>query len=209
MECWARLWDLANEQCIVSQFDRTQSAGFSISVNRQGQVFWYVGDGGPFQQTWRCVSPPGTLVRTQTAEPSVPNPERVAFGGRGIQLVPWHHLVLVYDARISRLWVDARPAAEWPTPVAWRPGTAPLRLVARGSDDQAEGFLDADLAMPALYARALDEAEIRTRYESKALQTSRQTPCSPAGRSTKNGTSARPTSAPIAATAASSTWAHG
>lgn len=170
VECWVRLWDLTGEQCIISQFDHSRSAGFALSVNRQGEVFWYAGDGGPFQERWRHASPAGTLLRTQTAEPSVPTPERVAFGGRGIQLAPWHHLVVVCDGRLSRLFVDGRPVAEWPTPIAVRPGTAPLRLGAWGRDGQADGFLDADLAMPALYARALSAAEIAARYKDKALK---------------------------------------
>ena len=56
------------------------------------------------------------------------------------------------------------------TGVAFRPGSAPLRIGAAGQQSAAAQFLDADIAMPAIYGKALSPSEIAARFATSALQ---------------------------------------
>ena len=72
-------------------------------------------------------------------------------------------------------WVRQESLGRWPRGRGWpysahvRPGTAPLRIGAAGQEGVASNFLDADLAMPAIYGRALAPAEIEARFAARGL----------------------------------------
>ncbi len=169
MECWVRLWDLAGEQGLMGQFDATQGGGFALLVRRDGSVGFYLGDGGPVRAEWLHRTEPKVLTRTETTPPAVPTPTRPAGGGRFAKLSRWHHVVAVFDGQFKEVWVDGRRAGRWAFSGMVRPGLAPLRIGALGRDGLADQFLDADIAMPAIYGRALDEREIVARHHGRGL----------------------------------------
>ncbi len=109
------------------------------------------------------------LTRTETTPPAVPTPTRPAGGGRFAKLSRWHHVVAVFDGQFKEVWVDGRRAGRWAFSGMVRPGLAPLRIGALGRDGLADQFLDADIAMPAIYGRALDEREIVARHHGRGL----------------------------------------
>ena len=82
----------------------------------------------------------------------------------------WHHVVARFDGQVKQVWVDGRAGRRaGRIPVARGPGAASLRIGAAGHDGVASGFLDADLAMPAIYGRALSPAEIEARFADRGL----------------------------------------
>ena len=89
---------------------------------------------------------------------------RLPLGGRR-----WRHVALVWDGAVAGLFLDGEFRASWRQagPVAL--GSAPLRLGAAGAEGLAAEFLDGDIAMPALYGRALEAAEVRERYRARGL----------------------------------------
>ena len=67
------------------------------------------------------------------------------------------------------IWIDRLLVAEWDVKQPLVPASAPLRIGALGRNREAAGFLDADIAIPAIYGRALSELEIRTRHAERGL----------------------------------------
>ena len=82
----------------------------------------------------------------------------------------WHHVVARYDGKRKQVWVDGREVASTETGVVFRPGSASLRIGAAGRHDAAAELLDADIAMPAIYGKALSPSEIASRFATSALQ---------------------------------------
>jgi hypothetical protein len=169
LECWVRLWDLAGEQGLLGQFDATDAGGYAVFVRRDGSVGFYLGDGGPPRPEWVHRTGPRALTRTETTPAAVPTPTRPAGGGRAVKLGRWHHVVAVFDGRSKEVWVDGRRAGRWEFSGTVRPGRAPLRIGSIGRDGLADQFLDADIAMPAIYGRALGEPEILARHRTRGL----------------------------------------
>ncbi|HKI42640.1 MAG TPA: LamG domain-containing protein, partial [Mycobacterium sp.] len=170
LECWVRLWDLAGEQGLMGQFDATGGGGLALLVRRDGSVGFYLGDGGPVRPEWLHRTEPKVLTRTETTPPAVPTPTRPAGGGRFVKLSRWHHVVAVFDGQFKEVWVDGRRAGQWEFRETVRPGRAPLRIGSLGRDGVADQFLDADIAMPAIYGRALDGREIVARHRAGGLE---------------------------------------
>ena len=81
----------------------------------------------------------------------------------------WHHVVACADRESKQVWVDGVLVAQWKAPGPVRPGDAPLRIGATGKEGLAGFLLDADIAMPAVYAKALSAEQIKTRFAAKAL----------------------------------------
>ena len=81
----------------------------------------------------------------------------------------WRHVALVWNGRIAELFVDGAFQTSWRQSGMVETGSTPIRLGASGNRGMATEFLDGDIAMPAIYARALTAAEVRARYEAKAL----------------------------------------
>jgi hypothetical protein len=167
LECWVRLWDLAADQGVMGQWDATQGGGYALLAGRDGSVGFYLGDGGLIRPEWLHRTGPRILSRTETTRPAVPTPSRPAGGGRFVILSRWHHVVAVFDGQSKAVWVDGRRAGRWDFSGTARPGHAPLRIGSLGRDGLADQFLDADIAMPVIYGRALDEPEIIARYRAR------------------------------------------
>ncbi len=146
LECWVRPFRAA-WQGLISQYDYPSQTGFGLFVAGDGRPAFYFGNGGAF------------------------NPSFLHYGPSPLAISPnreWTHLCAVFNAGVASLFVDGALAANaFGLPTTVTPGGAPLRLGAYGQDSTTRYFLDGDLAMPALYDRALGSAEIAQR----ALQT--------------------------------------
>lgn len=81
----------------------------------------------------------------------------------------WRHVLVSWDGRIVGLYVDGQFQGSWKQEGTLQTGGAPLRLGAAGRAGRASDFLDGDLAMPAIYDRALSSEEAKRRYEARAL----------------------------------------
>jgi len=169
LECWVRLWDLAAEQGLIGQLDASGGGGYALLVRRDGSIGFYLGDGGPLRPEWMHRTEPNVLTRAETTPPAIPTPARPAGGGRTVKLGRWHHVVAVFDGHAKEVWVDGRRSGRWDFSGTVRPGPAPLRIGAMGRGGIADQFLDADIAMPAIYSRALSEPEIIARHRARGL----------------------------------------
>ena len=94
---------------------------------------------------------------------------RIANGGRRVERGAWHHVVATLVGRTLTLWVDGQQAAKSPFVGGCKPGNSPLRIGALGQNGRADGFLDADIAMPAIYAQALSKQVIEQRYQDRGI----------------------------------------
>ena len=73
-------------------------------------------------------------------------------------------------ATLKQIWVDGRRVVELGAyPARCGPAMAALRIGAAGQEGVTTAFLDADIAMPAIYARALSPAEIAARFADRGL----------------------------------------
>ena len=143
LECWVRSpATVARWQGLVSQHTYPTSCGFGLFLDDACQPTAYFGDGGAFQGPW--------LGRS-----NVPIDDA------------WHHLAAVFNQSTVTLWVDGVQRASFTGPTAVNPGAAPLRLAAYGDAGKTVATLDGDLAMPAIYGRALSAAEIQVRAATR------------------------------------------
>ncbi|MEQ1860997.1 MAG: LamG domain-containing protein [Chthoniobacteraceae bacterium] len=137
IECWVKPWDLTKLQGLVSQEDKDASDGFALGFGKDGYVGFYLGDG---------VSPDEALVhRSKTGV---------------LAAKKWHHVVATWDGKTKRVFVDAKEVGAWEFAGPLLPGAHALRLGAMSQTGIAKHFLDGDLAMPAIYDRALSVGEI-------------------------------------------------
>ncbi len=81
----------------------------------------------------------------------------------------WRHVAVTWDGSIVALYVDGRFQSSWRQSGTIQTGAAPIRLGATGEGGVATAFLDGDIAMPAIYAKALSPGEVRERYEGRGL----------------------------------------
>lgn len=97
------------------------------------------------------------------------------LGDRNIAHVPlhrrrWRHVVLAWDGALTSLYVDGLFQGSWKQPEAIAAVEAPLRLGASADSGRAAEFLDGDIAMPAIYSRALSSREAMERFRSGGLE---------------------------------------
>jgi hypothetical protein len=143
VECWIRPWRTDVWQGLITQHRFPDACGFGLFVaNGCAQV--YLGNGGAFQSTALRAGPP-------------------------IRARRWSHVVVTWNGRDASLYVDGVCSRTWAFTGPLVPGPAPLRLGAYGVVDaggqpRTTQFLDGDLAMPVLYDRALDAAEVHGRF---------------------------------------------
>lgn len=141
LECWIRPWNLLKRQGLISQHSYPNSCGFGLFLDPNGAAAFYTGDGGTFD-------PAGGLI----APSSVGVPKE------------WVHLAAVWDGSTKAIWVNGEEKVSEPFSQTVRPGPAPLRLAADGDlvDDvpTTVNLFEGDLAMPAIYERALSPGEI-------------------------------------------------
>jgi N,N-dimethylformamidase len=146
LECWVRLWKVSDEAGLVTQYDAPGACGLGLFLKPAGAVGFYLGDGGAHRPEWLHVT------------------------GKGLVKVgKWHHVVATCDGREKTIWIDGQNAGRWEHAAGMTPGKAPLRLGASGESGLAGRFLDGDLAMTAVYQRALTPAEIAERFNEQGL----------------------------------------
>lgn len=151
LECWVRLWKTDAWAGLLGQFGFEDSGGYALLVNPAGGVSFYLAGDGDFQEANLLASKAGAVLKNR-----------------------WHHVVGVWDGREKSLWIDGQAAARTPFAGPVVPGASPLRLGACGGNDgQADHFLDGDMAMPAIYQRALSPEEIQERFRQQGLQPAR------------------------------------
>lgn len=145
LEIWVRPWSLNGWQTLISQHNFPVHCGFGLFLDTEGSLQFYLGDGAEYRANWTYVGPKLEAHR-------------------------WQHVVGVWDGKTKSLWIDGiqvgRQAFEGPV----KPGPAPLWLGACGHDGPAVNLLDGDLAMPAIYQRALSPEEIKTRFQQRGLE---------------------------------------
>lgn len=146
VECWVRPFRGPGHylrQGLVTQYTEYAPCGFALAIDDQGRLTAYFGDGGPGRAEWLRTSPS-------------PLAEKV-----------WQHVAATFDAGVVTLFVNGAPVdqATLPGLAAFRPGEAPLRIGAFGDAAGTGFFLDGDLAMPAMYGRALEPSEIAGRAQ--------------------------------------------
>jgi hypothetical protein len=78
-------------------------------------------------------------------------------------------LVATWDGRAAKLFIDGQQVAADDFDVDVTPPRCPIRLGASGAEGRATQFLDGDLAAPAIYVRALSDAEIVKRFKAAGL----------------------------------------
>ena len=167
LEVWVRRWRTVGRQAILGQFDEPGACGFGLFVKEDGALSFYLGDGGLFDESHLHTTPPGQLQIEVNPEGLKHFPDNTPSS---VASNRWHHVVARFDGDAKSVWVDGREVAAWPVSIAVKPGPAALRIGAAGLKGEASALLDADLAMPAIYGRALSPAEISARFAAKALE---------------------------------------
>lgn len=146
VEAWVRPWRVDRLAGVVTQEDKESDAGFALGIGKDGYVGFFLGNGHG----------PDDAVIHRTA------PGAVKAG-------VWHHLVASWDGRVKRVWVDGVVAGEWAFAERVDLGRHPLRLGAMGERGETLRWLDGDLAMAVVRARAMDDAEVVRRHGERGL----------------------------------------
>lgn len=166
IEVWIRRWRTKGRQAILSQLDRPGACGFGLFVNEDGSLSFYLGDGAAYAAENMHTTPAGQLKMVINPEGLKHFPDNTPSSVLSNQ---WHHVVAVFDGSHKHIWVDGQEVARWAWSGPMKPGSAPLRIGAAGMDGEASSLLDADLAMPAIYGKALSAGEIDARFRANAL----------------------------------------
>jgi hypothetical protein len=146
LRIWLRPWRVTGApQPILSQLDSELPGGFALWLDEQGRPrFWLGGEDRP------------ELDESIHATPLEPH--------------RWHLLVATWAGQSATLWIDGVKVSGHPWPGPILPAAAPLRIGAWGRGGLAGGFLDADIAQPAIYNRALNGAEIAADFKSRGRE---------------------------------------
>jgi N,N-dimethylformamidase len=144
-ECWVRPW-YANIgyrwQGVLTQHDYPNSCAFGLFIHN-GRLKAYLGDGGAWNASW--------ATNDNNSPP--------------IQNNVWYHVALVWSGKVATLFLDGNDAVSWPFAGPFLPQPTPILLGAYyENSDPTDLTLNGDIAMPALYSRALTPAEIRARW---------------------------------------------
>jgi N,N-dimethylformamidase beta subunit-like protein/concanavalin A-like lectin/glucanase superfamily protein len=145
LECWVRPWKLGRKMGLIAQHTAGTQSGFALEIGSSGAVVLCLGISDRDRKR---------SVRISAAQP--------------LQSQRWHHVVAAWDGRLATLWIDGATANQADLAGTVFPPSLPLR-VAGGADPEASDFLDADLAMPVIYNRALMADEIRERFAQQGL----------------------------------------
>ena len=167
LEVWIRRWRTIGRQAIISQFDQPDACGFGLFVNEDGSLGFYLGDGGAFVAENLHTTPPGQL--------------RMEVNPQGLKTLPGQHAQLgalepVASRRCAVRWhrqadLGRRPRGGQLEALRVRCGPAMPRCgsVRPARTGSPTAFLDADIAMPAIYGKALSPAEIAARFADRGL----------------------------------------
>ncbi len=146
-ECWIRPWSLKKWQGILTQHDHPENCGVGLFLNGSGQPVFLIGSGGEYEKGAQVVGPK-------------------------LGLRKWHHLAASWDGEKAVLHLDGKPVGEWSAPEGSTPrkaGAANLRIGAYGSAGEVSNFFDGDIALPAIYGKALKGNEIAIRVKARGL----------------------------------------
>ena len=146
LECWIRPYLCDAPAGVMTQFDLPESGTFALFLNPTWKVSFYLGDGKGYETDQLHHSPDNVLKRGE-----------------------WSHVVARWDGEEKSIWVNGEQVAAWPFRGEVRGCDAPIRLGARGDWGEAYRLLDADIAMPTIYNRALSPEEIKNRHQQQAL----------------------------------------
>lgn len=139
VECWVRPFAHA-WQGIISQYTYPSTAGFGLFLSDTGQPYYYFGNGGAINLSW------------------------LRAGPSAINTMAWTHLAAVLNNGVARLYVNGvQVDTAGGFPANMQAGPSPLRIGAYGDATGTSNFLNGDIAMPAIYSRALSAAEISAR----------------------------------------------
>lgn len=147
ISCWIRPWKVAETQGIITQSDTLSSDGFALTTGPDGSIGFFLGDGR---------NTPADL--THRTQPGV------------LKYQKWHHVTATWDGKLKSIFVDGKLLNSWPFDAQIQAGNHPIRIGASGKNGLASHFLDADLAQPCLYKRALTDPEIQLQFQNEALQ---------------------------------------
>ncbi len=160
LECWIRLWNVVGKQGVITQRDETGPDGYGLYVREDHSVEFYLGGVGDTKQIHATPSGMITCPGEKDKDDNYTIPPAQA----------WHHLAATFDGSHIRVFVDGRCRGQWAFAGRVRPQKVPLRIGATGRDGLADGFLDADIAMPAIYSCALHADEITEHFKAKAMR---------------------------------------
>lgn len=166
IELWARRWRTLERQALLSQFDQPTACGFALFIEENGALSFYLGDGGAFREENLHTTPADQLKMQINPEGLKTFPDNAPSSVLSNQ---WHHIVATFDGTEKRVYVDGKEVGRWKHTGPVRAGAAPLRIGAAGKDGLADFLLDADIALPAIYGKALTPAEIAARTATRGL----------------------------------------
>ncbi|MCH2184178.1 MAG: hypothetical protein MK108_19440, partial [Mariniblastus sp.] len=149
LECWIRPFKLTGWQGLITQHDYPERCGVGLFLS-EGRIIFGTGAGGTYEQAAFHQTEPG-LIKAQR----------------------WYHLVGCWDGKKKRVYVDGKLVAEFPFAGTVRPGETALRIGAYGEKGTAVNFYNGDIAMCAIYDRALSEDQIRKRFSARGLSVPR------------------------------------
>jgi N,N-dimethylformamidase len=145
LECWIRPFQLAGWQGLVTQHDYPERCGLGLFLN-EGKIVFGTGAGGAYDASAFQQTKPGLLKAHR-----------------------WHHLVGSWDGKNKRIYLDGKLVAEGAFAGTVRPGKTALRIGAYGQEGEAVNFYNGDVAMCAIYDRALNEDQITKRFADRGL----------------------------------------
>ena len=145
LECWIRPFKLTGWQGLITQHDYPKRCGVGLFLS-EGRIIFGTGGGGDYDASAFHHTKPG-LIKAQR----------------------WHHLVGCWDGKRKRVYVDGKLVAEFPFDGTVRPGETTLRIGAYGEKGVAVNFYNGDIAMCAVYDRALGGEQIKKRFSDRGL----------------------------------------
>ena len=146
LECWVRPWKI-EDAGIITQYDFETKCGIGLFMKANGGLSFYLGDG-----------------RSYDAANSHSTKENK------IKVQRWHHIVATWNGKEKAIWINGKRIGHAPFPYRVFGGETALRIGAFAQNGEAGNFLNADIAMPAVYTRALTADEISARYDQRGLQ---------------------------------------
>ena len=145
LECWVRPFQLTGWQGLVTQHDYPENCGIGLFIS-EGKIVFGTGSGGAYDASAFQQTKPG-LIKAHR----------------------WHHVVGSWDGKKKRIYLDGKLVAETAFAGTARPGKTALRLGAYGQEGKAVNFFNGDLAMCAIYDRALNGEQVSKRFADRGL----------------------------------------
>jgi hypothetical protein len=145
LECWIRPFHLSGFQGLITQHDDPERCGVGLFLS-DGKILFETGTGGTHDTTSVHQTRDG-LIKAQQ----------------------WHHLLACWDGAHKRVYVDGQLAGEFAFEGPVRAARTALRLGACAERGVAANFYNGDIAMCAVYDRALDDAQIKQRFSERGL----------------------------------------